>query len=232
MRAAPDLVHTTTSEILEHNMPFVLPSQLLINALRENDLIPSVVPENFAPSVELSVEFSGKRFTPGEKLTKEETSEEPKISFIDTDDIGPNGPSSYTLVLVDPDAPSRAEPIYGQWRHWVQSGLIPVSIQALATIQSGQEDKNIAISEASAIPIVEKSKIEAATPYLGPGPRPNSGTHRYTFLLYREPRDGFSLTAADMGSNEFTQRRSWNATEFAVKNGLTLVGATFFLVDS
>ena len=68
-------------------MPSVLPSQLLIDALRENDLVPTVIPENFAPSVELSVEFSGKRFTPAEKLTKEETSEEPKISFIDTDDI-------------------------------------------------------------------------------------------------------------------------------------------------
>lgn len=59
-----------------------------------------------------------------------------------------------------------------------------------------------------------------------------SGPHRYVFLLFREPKD-FAPTIKDVGapSNEFTDRRNWNAMEFAKKNGLALVGATFMQVE-
>jgi phosphatidylethanolamine-binding protein len=62
---------------------------------------------------------------------------------------------------------------------------------------------------------------------------PSSGSHRYTFLLFCEPKGtNFSINAEeDLGGNEFEQRRKWNATDFATKKGLTLVGATFFIVD-
>ena len=54
----------------------------------------------------------------------------------------------------------------------VQSGLVPVSIQALANVQPGEESENVATSQESAIPFVQKNEADAATPYLGPGPRP------------------------------------------------------------
>ena len=69
-------------------MPFVLPSQLLSAALQEHDLVPSVVPADFNPSIQLDVVFAGgKSFSVGEKLTKEETSQEPQVAFLDTDDL-------------------------------------------------------------------------------------------------------------------------------------------------
>jgi hypothetical protein len=50
--------------------------------------------------------------------------------------------------------------------------------------------------------------------------------------LFREPKD-FAPTIQDLGatSNEFTARRKWNAIDFAKRNGLTLVGATFMQVE-
>ncbi|KIM25457.1 hypothetical protein M408DRAFT_211168 [Serendipita vermifera MAFF 305830] len=216
-------------------MPFVLPSQLLSAALKEHDLVPSVVPADFTPSVALDVVFPGRKsFSVGEKLTKEEASQEPQIAFLNVEDIGPDEPSSYTIVFVDPDAPSRQDQKFGQWRHWVQPGLRPPSIQALASLAGGAtSDVDIKISEATAQPFATKEK-EAATPWRGPGPNPGSGTHRYTFLLFREPKSSdFVIDAQEDlgGGNEFEQRRKWNAMEFAAKKGLTLVGVTFFTVD-
>jgi len=213
-------------------MPLVLPSQLLSEAFKEYDLIPSVIPSDFRPSIQLDIVFSGgKSFTAGEKLTKEETSEEPRVAFLDTDDLGSGESSTYTIVLADPDAPSRADPKFGQWRHWIQPGLKPTSVQALASIE-GNAALEAQSSQASTLPFVT-TDTHAATPYKGPGPPPGSGIHRYTFLLFREPKTGsYSVNAEeDLGGNEFTQRRNWNAIEFANKKGLTLVGATFFVVD-
>ncbi|KAG8806203.1 hypothetical protein FRC17_005129 [Serendipita sp. 399] len=208
-------------------MPIVLPSQLLLDGLKKKEIIPAVIPENFAPSIHLDVVFGDKSISPGDILTKEETANEPRIAFINTDSIGPDGASTYTIVMTDPDAPSRADPKYGQWRHWVQPGLKPADITS--TLVDIAEAQNVQASEATTLPFVTK-ELEAATPYMGPGPPTGSGEHRYTLLLFREPKNNFTLTASEMGTNEFTQRRNWNAMEFATKKGLTLVGATFLIV--
>ncbi|PVF97109.1 PEBP-like protein [Serendipita vermifera] len=212
-------------------MPFVLPSQLLMAALRKNDLIPSVIPEDFIPIVQLDIVFPNKQpLVPGDKLTKEEASQEPKVSFLDVEDIGQDAQSSYTLVLMDPDAPSRTDQKFGPWRHWVQTGIVPTGIQAVA--DAAGESQGVKAGDSTAVPFADTGKVEAATPYLGPGPGPNTGQHRYLFLLYREPKDGFSITSEDIVGNEFVQRRAWNVTEFVEKKNLTLVGVNFFLIDT
>ncbi|KAG8801326.1 hypothetical protein FRC16_000753 [Serendipita sp. 398] len=211
-------------------MPIILPSQMLLDALREKEIIPTVIPEDFAPSIHLDVAFNGKSISSGDILTKEETKNEPQVAFIDTDSLGADGPSSFTIVMADPDAPSRADPKYGQWRHWVQPGLKPADIiGALADATRTEQSVEVQTSEETSIPFATK-ELDAATPYLGPGPPEGSGEHRYTLLLFREPKDNFTLTASEMGTNEFTQRRNWNVMDFATKKGLTLVGATFFIV--
>ena len=58
-------------------------------------------------------------------------------------------------------------------------------------------------------------------------------THRYTFLLFREPARGVDFTIDDFGGgHERQQRRHWNAIKFAEQKGLRLVGANFFLVHT
>jgi phosphatidylethanolamine-binding protein (PEBP) family uncharacterized protein len=51
--------------------------------------------------------------------------------------------SSYTVLLVDPDAPTPDDPKFAYWRHWVVSGLKPS----------------------------ESAEGKVLTEYLGPGPK-------------------------------------------------------------
>nr|DBA33998.1 TPA: hypothetical protein GDO54_001608 [Pyxicephalus adspersus] len=67
----------------------------------------------------------------------------------------------YTLIMVDPDAPSRSNPIHRFWRHWLVTN-IPGDV-----LQRGKEVMGT-----------------IASPYYPPSPPANTGYHRYQFLLY------------------------------------------------
>lgn len=60
-----------------------------------------------------------------------------------------------------------------------------------------------------------------------------TGTHRYTFLLFKEPAGGVNFTIDDFGGGHGRQqRRHWDAIKFAEQKGLKLVGVDFFLVHT
>jgi len=63
----------------------------------------------------------------------------------------------HTLVMVDPDAPSRTNPVASEWLHWLVSD-----------IPQGQG-------------IIKGQKIMTFAPS---GPPKNTGKHRYIFLLF------------------------------------------------
>lgn len=65
----------------------------------------------------------------------------------------------YTLMMVDPDAPSRANPLYREIRHWLVMN-IPES-----DVKEGDE-------------VVE---------YIGSGPPNGTGLHRYIYLVFKQP---------------------------------------------
>ena len=56
----------------------------------------------------------------GNTLTKVETSFEPSVEItpLDSTDEG-----TYTLAMLDPDAPSHQDPKFGPFRHWIVSQL-------------------------------------------------------------------------------------------------------------
>uniref|UniRef100_A0A0M3J700 Phosphatidylethanolamine-binding protein 4 (inferred by orthology to a human protein) n=1 Tax=Anisakis simplex TaxID=6269 RepID=A0A0M3J700_ANISI len=64
----------------------------------------------------------------------------------------------YTLMMVDPDAPSRKRPTMGQWLHWLVVNVPGSSIDQGQTL----------------------------TPYAPPTPPSGSGLHRYVFLAYQQ----------------------------------------------
>ena len=67
----------------------------------------------------------------GNVLTAQATADQPRITLtpvgaLDAADAFAGSESDanqigarYTIVMVDPDAPSRSDPKYGPWRHWV-----------------------------------------------------------------------------------------------------------------
>ncbi|KAL1746006.1 phosphatidylethanolamine-binding protein [Schizophyllum fasciatum] len=204
------------------------PLSVVVTALKREQLIPDVLSESFYPSGVFSIVFpSGKQVTIGEEIPLEDTVDEPGIIFSPMSVAEPGTgealagaaaqEATYTLAMLDPDAPSRAEPKYKSFRHWVITGLKAPAITSTTT-------KNLAALKMKA----------ATTPYRPPGPRPDSGLHRYTFLLFQEPAaDAFAIPegAPEYGA-ALEERRSWNAIEFGEKYGLKLVAANFFLVRS
>ncbi|KAA1479223.1 PEBP-like protein [Dentipellis sp. KUC8613] len=196
------------------------------SALSRVALIPDVLPPTFTPSLFFSVVYpSGTEVLLGNVLTPAETSDEPAISLvpmtIPTEQAWSTGSSdkeaSYTLVMLDPDAPTRAEPMYRSFRHWVVTGLKP-------PLPGGSRVASQAALHSKA----------ATTPYRPPGPRPASGQHRYTFLLFEEPTgEAFEIPkgAPEYGAT-LEERRSWDAVKFGEQYGLKLVGANFFLVNA
>ncbi|KAK8088325.1 phosphatidylethanolamine-binding protein [Apiospora hydei] len=108
----------------------------------------------------------------------------------------------YTFLMIDPDAPTPDDPKFAFWRHWVVTGL-----------SSGGETGGDCADTGNEV-----------TEYLGPGPKDDSKPHRYLFLLYQEPDGMQALTKADVGGDEFVQRRSFDAATFAARQGLVLVG--------
>lgn len=92
------------------------------HALIEADIIPEVVPSRFGPEALLVVSWpTGKEATLGNTLTALDTALAPSISFTPMITQAPYDEVSYTLVMTDPDAPSRKNPRLAQWRHWVVS---------------------------------------------------------------------------------------------------------------
>ncbi|CAL1710498.1 unnamed protein product [Somion occarium] len=181
------------------------PLTSVIEALKHDKIIPDVVPETFNPSLLFSIGYpSGKEVLLGNEFTVDETQDEPSINFtplnMPTEQADSQEEVSYTLAMVDPDAPSRAEPLYKSFRHWLITGL------------KSPRDSASTTSDLNAL----ESK-PATTPYRPPGPRPGSGLHRYVFLLFQEP--GSTAFTVPAGSPEYgaalEERRSWDAVKFA-----------------
>ena len=105
-------------------MPFD-PLSGVVTALKREHIVPDVLPESFIPSLLFSIVYpNGKEVLLGNEFTVEETQDEPNISFtamnMPTEQAdSADGEVGYTLAMLDPDAPSRAEPLYKSFRHWV-----------------------------------------------------------------------------------------------------------------
>ncbi|XP_064031683.1 phosphatidylethanolamine-binding protein 4 [Pogoniulus pusillus] len=108
----------------------------------------------------------------------------------------------YLLVLVDPDAPSRANPRNRFWRHWLVSDI------SGADLRTGD------------------IKGQVLTAYSRPSPPPGTGYHRYQLLLYQQPaHEAIALSPAEQG-----RRGAWPMESFVERFQLgSPVASTQFL---
>ncbi|CAK1541414.1 unnamed protein product [Leptosia nina] len=117
-----------------------------------NAVVPDVVPK--APAALLAVKYpSGVEVKEGNELTPTQVKDVPTVSW------EASAEAFYTLAMTDPDAPSRVEPKFREWHHWLV-GNIPG-----ANVSSG----------------------ETLSAYVGSGPPEGTGLHRYVFLVYKQP---------------------------------------------
>ncbi|CAN8016935.1 unnamed protein product [Ixodes persulcatus] len=115
-------------------------------------LVPDVIPR--APKQNVVVQYQNCDVSMGNTLRPEETSLSPDSVVFQT-----HSNSLYTIVMVDPDAPSRQDPKMRFWRHWL---LVNVPANC------------------------DLSGADCVTEYAGPSPPKGSGPHRYAFLVYTQ----------------------------------------------
>ncbi|KAJ7604729.1 PEBP-like protein [Mycena polygramma] len=195
-------------------MPLLDPFTALTSELTKARIIPDVLGA-FQPSAFLSIILPSGPVALGAEVPLSETVDPPGIAIAAVprdEDVGADGLVSnearYTVTMFDPDAPSAAQPTSSQFRHWVITGLSPTGDPTAPALQT----------------------TPAANAYRPPGPPKGSGIHRYTFALFREPPN-FSLPeGASELDPSIEARRRWDAVKFGERNGLTLVGAAFYLV--
>jgi len=110
----------------------------------------------------------------------------------------------YTLILTDPDAPSRKDPKNREWLHWLVVNIPGSDVKA--------GDHHVA--------------------YISSAPPQGSGLHRYTFLLYLQPQGKIVVTEPPrMDNSTAPGRAKFKAAAFAQKHGLQLQDLRFFKAE-
>ncbi|KAI5819182.1 hypothetical protein BZA77DRAFT_304612 [Pyronema omphalodes] len=192
--------------------PLVTLNESLRETFKKHGIIPQVV-DDFTPTALLSVTYPNAEVSVGNTISPDDTQDEPVIRVTPAK-AKPNGdkpdkPDIYTIVLTDPDAPSRSDPKNAEFCHWIQTGLT--------------SDDTIFYS-----------KTYALVKYMGPAPPPKTGKHRYVFLLYRggnkdlkAPRDRPRWGYPEQKKGVTIGVRKW-----AEESGLELVGANFFYAQN
>ncbi|KAI6177269.1 hypothetical protein M3Y97_00888500 [Aphelenchoides bicaudatus] len=126
-------------------------SSMTTAAFEKHQVVPDVIP--VAPQKLVKVTFdSGVEASLGNVLTPTQVQNKPKVSW-----EAENG-ALYTLVKTDPDAPSRKEPKFREWHHWLISN----------------------------IPGNDLEKGDTLSAYVGAGPPEKTGLHRYVYLVYKQ----------------------------------------------
>ncbi|KAG9079959.1 hypothetical protein FRC06_007252 [Ceratobasidium sp. 370] len=152
----------------------------------------------------LSDGSSAKVVLPGTSLARNDTLITPELSAKGLK----SGP--YVIAIVDPDAPSRANPTSAQIRHMLAANL---------TVSSARS-KHVPDS------FLLKNSTAAVNDYRPPTPPAGSGPHRYVALLYAQP------PAFDISSLNVSDIRLFNVSSFAAQTGLGRpLAGTFLTVE-
>lgn len=114
----------------------------------------------------------------GVELTPTQVKNQPKIKW------QAEAGTYYTLVMTDPDAPSRKEPTVREWHHWLVGN----------------------------IPGDNLSKGEVLTEYVGSGAPKGTELHRYTFLLFKQPKK------LEFDERRITKNQAAGREKFSTKN--------------
>ncbi|GAB4826839.1 hypothetical protein Ancab_033718 [Ancistrocladus abbreviatus] len=128
----------------------------------------------FVPTVEFSVSYGSKQVSNGCEIKPSVAAERPRVEI-----QGPRYPNQFfTLVMVDPDAPSPSEPNLREWLHWI-----------VVDIPQGMD-------ASKGIELVEYME-----------PKPPMGIHRYVFALFRQKAAGKYGSQLPKGRNNFSTRQ-------------------------
>ncbi|KAJ3032306.1 hypothetical protein HDV00_007700 [Rhizophlyctis rosea] len=165
-------------------------------SLIDGGVIGDVLPEGWQPETNLEVKFpSGKKVTAGKELPLAATLTLPAIT------VTPLNPEAYhTILITDPDVPSRADPTLGEHRYLCVSN-IPGDALAKGDLTKG----------------------EWLQDWEAPEPEQGTGLHRFVVALY-EQKDREEMTVFERNEG----RDGFGSYKWAEGFGMKAVGATFW----
>ncbi|KQK06691.1 protein MOTHER of FT and TFL1 homolog 1 [Brachypodium distachyon] len=152
------------------------------------------VVDRFVPTMVLSVRFGTRDLTNGCEIKPSVAAAAPVVQI-----AGRVG-DLFTLVMIDPDAPSPSEPSMREWLHW-----LVVNIPGGADPSQGQE----------------------VVSYMSP--RPALGIHRYVLVVFQQRAPVEAPPAVAPGEEAPGLRMGFSTRDFAKRHNLGLpVTAMYF----
>ncbi|KAH7322075.1 phosphatidylethanolamine-binding protein [Rhizoctonia solani] len=152
----------------------------------------------------LSDGTNAKVVLPGTSFARNDTLNTPQFSVYGVK----NG--TYLIAIVDPDAPSRANPTVSQIRHMFATDFVVSDTRSSFATRS----------------MVLQNSTAAISPYFPPNPPVGSGAHRYIALLYAQPGN---FNVASLNATQFAK---FNISSFAASAGLgEPLAGTFLTVE-
>ncbi|KAI1647850.1 PEBP-like protein [Daldinia loculata] len=186
--------------------------------LKKAEIVPTVI-DKFLPSFLLDAEWpSGERTELGNAVKVDDVQDEPTITVRQSHSSSLSAEQrsgvTYTIIITDPDAPSRDNPEWSEFCHFIATGV------------------DISSSESAALRL---SSLKDIIPYKPPGPPPKTGKHRYVFLLFAPANgttDPLHLTKPEDRKHWGTGKARHGVRDWAGKNGLKPVAANFIYAQN
>lgn len=138
------------TSIVSRTKPSYRRNSNLSRCLQLHEIIPDVIDD---PPKELAQIFYNEPVELGNELTPMQVKDPPCATW------PADKWTYYTLIMLDPDVPSRCDPSDREWHHWL-IGNIPGN---------------------------KLSKGQVVYKYIGVLPHPDTGLHRYVFLIFEQP---------------------------------------------
>ncbi|KAH8918415.1 PEBP-like protein [Atractiella rhizophila] len=177
--------------------------------LQKNEIFPHVL-DSFTPSFALKATFqNGREASLGNTIDTEDAQEAPKLSLhslVENASKQDWSKGTWYAVMTDPDAPSRHDPKWSEFCHWILS-FSPQSFPQLP-FQKGDQ-------------IIE---------YMGPAPPEKTGKHRYVLVLLHGEKSG--LEGPNDRKNWGMEGSRVGLRQWAQKHGLKPVAANFFFAQN
>ncbi|EKG22310.1 Phosphatidylethanolamine-binding protein PEBP [Macrophomina phaseolina MS6] len=199
--------------------------------LHKAEIIPTVV-DDFLPTLTLDITWpSNETADLGNTLEPDDLQKAPSIRLDDEPtSASTNGPCksnmTYVVAVTDPDAPSRDNPEWSEFCHWIISGVPLSGPDAACTSPDGMQNAG----QIQAATQTAANGLKEVMEYYPPGPPPKTGKHRYVFLAFA-PANSTSLPLSPTKPKE---RKHWGTgkerhgvRQWAEENGLVPVAANF-----
>ncbi|KAG0648110.1 Carboxypeptidase Y inhibitor [Hyphodiscus hymeniophilus] len=199
-------IHFSTSLATPADLQKVIdtkgPFDTIRDALKKAEIIDGIV-DDFVPKcfVTLFYEKKTKAYPVvlGNALKPSKTQDSPSLKIYCPDLESTSG---LTIILTDPDAPSRDNPKWSEMCHWIG---ITEGYTSNATLSK-----------------VSKEVVK----YKAPGPPAKTDYHRYVFLLLEG--DNSNLTAPEDRQHWGFGKKDHGVRDWAKQEGLEVIGANFF----